>query len=187
MDPAPPPSSDSAKSSLARVSIESTSNPNPSNDASALAASLDAAGSLDTTLTAGRRRRRSEFASAASEDECSDKVPRGQALSKTPAQVFLRSTSKSSHVAPAREAREDIELSPVTPSDQRIPDTPSQDQIAAFRRHGRIHFAALCYSSFLNGWNDGSTGPLLPRIEQNYHVGFSQRRARVIESHSQDG
>ena len=109
---------------------------------------------------------------SASEDECSDKVPRGQALSKTPAQVFLRSASKSSHVAPAREAHDDIELSPVTPSDQRIPDAPSQEQIAAFRRHGRIHFAALCYSSFLNGWNDGSTGPLLPRIEQNYHVGF---------------
>lgn len=46
--------------------------------------------------------------------------------------------------------------------------TPAQR--AVFRRNARLQFFALCYSFFLEGWNDGSTGPLLPRIERNYHV-----------------
>jgi hypothetical protein len=33
-----------------------------------------------------------------------------------------------------------------------------------------IQFAALCWCFFLVGWNDGSTGPLLPRIQDFYHV-----------------
>ncbi|KZT23727.1 MFS general substrate transporter [Neolentinus lepideus HHB14362 ss-1] len=36
-----------------------------------------------------------------------------------------------------------------------------------------IQFIALCYSLFLAGWNDGTTGPLLPRIQRVYHVGFA--------------
>lgn len=38
------------------------------------------------------------------------------------------------------------------------------------RVKGYIQFAALCYTLFLCGWNDGSTGPLLPRIQTNYNV-----------------
>jgi hypothetical protein len=34
----------------------------------------------------------------------------------------------------------------------------------------KIYFGALCWSFFLVGWNDGSTGPLLPRIQDFYHV-----------------
>lgn len=34
----------------------------------------------------------------------------------------------------------------------------------------KIQFAALCWCIFLAGWNDGSTGPLLPRIQDVYHV-----------------
>ena len=36
---------------------------------------------------------------------------------------------------------------------------------------GRIQFAVLCWSLFQLGWNDGCTGPLLPRIQEEYHVG----------------
>ena len=35
---------------------------------------------------------------------------------------------------------------------------------------GRLHFAACCYCFFLEGWNDGSTGPLLPTIQRYYGV-----------------
>ena len=35
----------------------------------------------------------------------------------------------------------------------------------------RIQFATLCWCFVLEGWNDGSTGPLLPRIQDTYHVG----------------
>ena len=34
----------------------------------------------------------------------------------------------------------------------------------------RIQFASLCWTLFLSGWNDGTTGPLLPRIQEVYHV-----------------
>ncbi|EKM75157.1 hypothetical protein AGABI1DRAFT_123344 [Agaricus bisporus var. burnettii JB137-S8] len=37
----------------------------------------------------------------------------------------------------------------------------------------RIHCSALCLGNFIFGWNDGSTGPLLPRIQETYHVGFT--------------
>lgn len=38
----------------------------------------------------------------------------------------------------------------------------------------KIQFAALCWCLFLAGWNDGSTGPLLPRIQDVYHVHLTQ-------------
>ena len=34
----------------------------------------------------------------------------------------------------------------------------------------QIHFATMCSALFLAGWNDGTTGPLLPRIQEVYHV-----------------
>ncbi|KAH9998617.1 MFS general substrate transporter [Russula vinacea] len=37
----------------------------------------------------------------------------------------------------------------------------------------RIQFFALCWTIFLAGWSDSSTGPLLPRIQSVYHVGFA--------------
>lgn len=45
---------------------------------------------------------------------------------------------------------------------------PSRKQITT----GRIQFLALCFCLFLAGWNDGSTGPLLLRIQDAYHVNF---------------
>lgn len=34
----------------------------------------------------------------------------------------------------------------------------------------RIQFFSLCWTLFLAGWSDASTGPLLPRIQSTYHV-----------------
>ncbi|THH17555.1 hypothetical protein EW146_g3290 [Bondarzewia mesenterica] len=50
---------------------------------------------------------------------------------------------------------------------------PSASQRAKQRRLGRVHFAALCWCFFLEGWNDGSTGPLLPALQKHYRVGFA--------------
>jgi hypothetical protein len=33
-----------------------------------------------------------------------------------------------------------------------------------------VQLSALYWSMFVLGWNDGSTGPLLPRIQEVYHV-----------------
>ena len=38
------------------------------------------------------------------------------------------------------------------------------------QRNSMVQFLALCWCIFLVGWNDGSTGPLLPRIQENYRV-----------------
>ncbi|TCD71912.1 hypothetical protein EIP91_000044 [Steccherinum ochraceum] len=41
------------------------------------------------------------------------------------------------------------------------------------RRKANIQFITLCWTLFLGGWMGGTTGPLLPRIQQVYHVGFA--------------
>ena len=46
----------------------------------------------------------------------------------------------------------------------------------SMRSLARIQFAALCYCLFLAGWNDGTTGPLLPRIQEVYHVSWVKQR-----------
>ncbi|KAF8664605.1 hypothetical protein AX16_000705 [Volvariella volvacea WC 439] len=40
-------------------------------------------------------------------------------------------------------------------------------------RRGNIQFITLCWCIFVAGWNDGTTGPLLPRIREEYNVGFT--------------
>ncbi|KDQ58463.1 hypothetical protein JAAARDRAFT_129011, partial [Jaapia argillacea MUCL 33604] len=36
-----------------------------------------------------------------------------------------------------------------------------------------IQFTALCWCIFLEGWNDGTTGPLIPAFQQYYNIGFA--------------
>ena len=38
------------------------------------------------------------------------------------------------------------------------------------KNKARVQFLALCWTLFLAGWNDGTTGPLLPRIQLVYKV-----------------
>lgn len=40
-------------------------------------------------------------------------------------------------------------------------------------RAARIQFASVCFCQFLAGWNDSSSGPMLPRIQQVYDVSFA--------------
>ncbi|OJT07476.1 Bypass of stop codon protein 6 [Trametes pubescens] len=44
---------------------------------------------------------------------------------------------------------------------------------AVHRRKSLVHFVALCGSLFVNGWNDATTGPMLPRIQEKYNIGFA--------------
>ena len=43
-------------------------------------------------------------------------------------------------------------------------------QTKSQRKWTNVQFASCCFSLFLAGWNDGTTGPLLPRIQEDYHV-----------------
>lgn len=69
-----------------------------------------------------------------------------------------------------------IELSPVTPVEKQNDDPERLSVLSAKRRaqktREKIQFAALCWFVCLEGWNDGSNGPLLPRIQKVYGVQF---------------
>ncbi|KAI0789470.1 MFS general substrate transporter [Abortiporus biennis] len=38
---------------------------------------------------------------------------------------------------------------------------------------GRLQCIACCWALFLAGWNDGTTGPLLPKIQEFYHASYT--------------
>jgi hypothetical protein len=48
----------------------------------------------------------------------------------------------------------------------------STAQRMAFRRKDTVQYAAACFALFMSGWNDGSTGPLMPTVQSFYHVCF---------------
>ena len=58
-----------------------------------------------------------------------------------------------------------------TASSNSIVPSESSALFKTQRIRSQIQFMALCWSLFLLGWNDGCTGPLLPRIKEVYHVG----------------
>lgn len=39
--------------------------------------------------------------------------------------------------------------------------------------YSNVQFAALCYCMFVTGWNDGTAGPLIPKLREFYSVGFT--------------
>ncbi|TFL07867.1 MFS general substrate transporter [Pterulicium gracile] len=42
-----------------------------------------------------------------------------------------------------------------------------------FQRKELVQLSALCWGAFLIGWNDATLGPLIPRIQEVYGVGFT--------------
>ncbi|OBZ67359.1 Bypass of stop codon protein 6 [Grifola frondosa] len=67
-----------------------------------------------------------------------------------------------------------IEMGPIENSvTERAPASAVSASTPASRRKAHIQFATLCWTLYLAGWNDGTTGPLLPRIQSVYHVGFA--------------
>ncbi|KAJ6473307.1 MFS general substrate transporter [Mycena vulgaris] len=53
------------------------------------------------------------------------------------------------------------------------PSGPSTAVTGKHRIRARIQLVTLCWTLGLAGWNDGSLGPLIPRIQEVYHVGFT--------------
>jgi fucose permease len=65
---------------------------------------------------------------------------------------------------------EDIEMSDRSKETSGTQDISTPTPSKSHLTRARIQFFALCWCMFLAGWNDGSTGPLLPRIQKVYHV-----------------
>ena len=55
------------------------------------------------------------------------------------------------------------ELDPLIPRDEKGPSKKEE-------RVARAQFLALCLALFVVGWTDGSTGPLIPRLQIFYDV-----------------
>ncbi|KAF8474505.1 MFS general substrate transporter [Russula ochroleuca] len=73
---------------------------------------------------------------------------------------------------------EDIELSEAnaqlpSPEQKSILEVQDSQTSRPSNSRARIQFFALCWTLFLAGWSDSSTGPLLPRIQSAYHVNFA--------------
>ncbi|KAI5115484.1 hypothetical protein M0805_009450 [Coniferiporia weirii] len=47
------------------------------------------------------------------------------------------------------------------------------DNHRIWRRRILVQFITLCWCFILEGWNDGSTGPLLPRIQEFYGINYA--------------
>ena len=94
--------------------------------------------------------------------------------------------------APVFRVDDDVEIarsfpSSLTPSVRFEEETGSTAELspaqkAENRRRSYVNFATLCLCIFFEGWNDGTTGPLLPRIQEYYHVSYI-RTASHIRAH----
>lgn len=51
------------------------------------------------------------------------------------------------------------------------------------RRWLEVQYACLCFALFLAGWNDGTNGPLIPRIQHHYNVNFVVNRILTLHSY----
>jgi hypothetical protein len=49
----------------------------------------------------------------------------------------------------------------------------SEAQRKLYKRREWAYFAAVTWSMTLNGWNDGTVGPLMPVIQRDYRIGFT--------------
>ena len=57
-----------------------------------------------------------------------------------------------------------------TETDGRSPTLSNSDVAKGKQWKAHIQFVTLCWTYFLAGWNDGTLGPLLPRIQEAYNV-----------------
>lgn len=108
----------------------------------------------------------------------SERARRPSALNRTDSDPNTLTSVSSKYydgaLTPAEVATPTAEDAPIIYSTNGESDTEiTSSQRRKYRMVGRIQFAATCWCFFLQGWNDGSTGPLLPVIQRDYGVGFA--------------
>lgn len=52
-------------------------------------------------------------------------------------------------------------------------DPTNATNVSSLDWRARVQFATVCWSVLLIGWNDGTPGPLLPRIQSYYQASLS--------------
>ena len=68
--------------------------------------------------------------------------------------------------SPATTAKNDIELA----SERRAEESGRRPRTDAMRKKEKWHLFALCFALFVAGWDGGTAGPLLVRMQEFYHV-----------------
>ncbi|KAK7676661.1 hypothetical protein QCA50_020405 [Cerrena zonata] len=66
-----------------------------------------------------------------------------------------------------------VEVHPTADSGTSPAPNQSSTLSAGHEWKTNIHFVTLCFCLFLVGWNDGTVGPLLPKIQDVYHIGYT--------------
>jgi len=112
-------------------------------------------------------------------------LPELSPVSEYPGSISVPLTNRAStslHPGPdisLWSTRDDLEVASQTPAsvastaaDAMTSTLPliTASQRASYRRKSWLHLAPLYYCLFLEGWNDGSTGPMLPTIQRYYDV-----------------
>ena len=187
---------------MASMATSTASLPQPTNAsetiANASAVELSDVGGLDVPfkLTSDRMRRRSELArvqpvtTPTEEIELStiqeDRLVQDPSTHNTDSPSVPISTAGAIVFRP-NPTVDDVEIAPsfpnsLTPSMRFEEEAGSEAalappaQTADQKRKVLVNFATVCLCAFFTGWNDGTTGPLLPRIQEFYHVSSSLTR-----------
>ncbi|KAL1743343.1 major facilitator superfamily domain-containing protein [Schizophyllum fasciatum] len=63
-------------------------------------------------------------------------------------------------------------LDPLSRASTLVPEATSGWRDPLWRRQ-QINLITVCYTLYVCGWNDGSTGPLLPRMQTDFDIGYS--------------
>ncbi|KAL5634686.1 hypothetical protein ACGC1H_002658 [Rhizoctonia solani] len=96
------------------------------------------------------------------------KVTLGGSTSATPA-VSLHYDTRHESVEMTVINRSHAEVDRVESSES--PAEATHDDATAHRRE-MVAMAAVCWTQFMAGWNDGTLGPLIPTIQEHFHIGF---------------
>ncbi|KAK0234023.1 MFS transporter [Armillaria fumosa] len=83
--------------------------------------------------------------------------------------TVLEDVHLKSHIV--TETSTEVVIPPIHHRAQTVESEGSRSQ--SYRRQANLQFAAVCWSFFLGGWNDGTTGPLIPVIQESYHINFA--------------
>ncbi|KAI0741084.1 hypothetical protein C8Q76DRAFT_791441 [Earliella scabrosa] len=83
----------------------------------------------------------------------------------TLASVSVNPVSERDNIAPASQV-EQLEV-----EDGSTASAPAPSRAMRMRAH--LMYGSLLWTMFLSGWNDATTGPLIPRIQSVYDIGFA--------------
>lgn len=72
-----------------------------------------------------------------------------------------------------KEKNTNLKSGTFSPEDQAVKQEDASSLDALYEKREWALFSSMCLTLFTLGWNDGTVGPLLPRMQASYNVGSS--------------